>query len=87
MGSPGKGPMITKDKLIARLKQLRNEEELAIPIYAKHLENTFFLSHIKPEAQKEIKSILLTLAAESEGHARAFEAIIKKVKESEQDVY
>ena len=79
--------MITKDALMARLKQLHNEEELAIPIYVKHLESTFFLSHIKPEVLEEIKSMLLTLAMESEVHARMFEAILKKVKESERDVY
>ena len=78
---------MTKDELVVRLRQLHNEEELAIPIYTKHLESTFFLSHIKPDAQKEIKSMLLTLAMESEVHARMFEATIKKVKESEKDVY
>lgn len=79
--------MIKKEELIARLKQLQSEEEKAIPIYAKHLEKTSFLSHLKPDAQKEIKSILLTLASESEGHAKVFETIIKKVTGSEQDVY
>ena len=79
--------MMTKDALIARLKQLHHDEELAMPIYTKHLESTFFLSHIKPEAQKEIKSMLLALATESKEHARMFEAIIKKVKESGRDVY
>lgn len=79
--------MIKKDDLIAQLKQLRSEEELAIPIYSKHLESTFFLSHIKPAAQEEIKSMLLTLALESEVHARMFEALIKKVEGSKQDVY
>jgi len=78
---------MTKDELIAKLKQLHNEEELAIPIYTKHLESTFFLSRIKPKDQEEIKEILLTLAMESEVHARMFEAAIKKVQESERNVY
>jgi rubrerythrin len=78
---------MTKDELIAKLKQLHNEEELAIPIYTKHLESTFFLSKIKPKDQVEIKEILLTLAMESEVHARMFEAAIKKVQESERNVY
>lgn len=78
---------MTRDELIAQLKQLRNEEELAIPIYAQHLESTFFLSSVKPEAQKEIKEMLLTLAMESEVHARMFEDVIKKVKDSDRDVY
>lgn len=78
---------MTKDELISKLKQLHNEEELAIPIYTKHLESTFFLSRIKPKDQEEIKEILLTLAMESEVHARMFEAAIKKVQESERNVY
>jgi rubrerythrin len=78
---------MTKNELIVRLRKLHNEEELAIPIYTKHLESTFFLSHIKLEARKEIEGMLLTLAMESEVHARMFEAMIKKVQESERDVY
>jgi rubrerythrin len=78
---------MTKNELIVRLRKLHNEEELAIPIYTKHLESTFFLSHIKPEARKEIDGMLLTLAMESEVHARMFEAMIKKVQELERDVY
>lgn len=79
--------MITKDGLIARLNQLYDEEKSAILIYTKHLENTFPLPRIKPEAQEEIKSMLLTLIMESEVHARTFESIIKEVKESARDVY
>ncbi len=79
--------MMTKSELIARFKKLHNEEELAIPIYTKHLENTFFLSHLKPEVRKDIEEKLLTLAMESEVHARMFEAVIKRIQESKRDVY
>jgi len=79
--------MITKDELIAELEQLHNEKKQAIPIYTAHLKNASFLSHLKPESREEIKSMLLTLAKESEGHVRIFETIIKEVKESKQDVY
>lgn len=78
---------MTKDALIARLRQLDNEEELAIPIYTKHLESTFFLSRIKPKVKEEIKGMLLTLAMESEVHARILDATIKKVQESGRNVY
>lgn len=78
---------MTKGELIAQLKQLHNEEELAIPIYTKHLESTFFLSGMEPKIQDEIKETLLVLALESEVHARIFEATLKKVEESERDVY
>jgi len=78
---------MTKDELIARLKKLKSKEELAIPVYTKHLESTFFLSSIPRKAQEEIKDMLLTLAMESEVHARMFEAAIRNVQDSERDVY
>jgi rubrerythrin len=79
--------VIKKNELIIRLLQLHREEESAISIYTKHLENTFPLPRIRPEAQEEIKSMLLTLIMESEVHTRMFEEILKKVKESKKDVY
>jgi hypothetical protein len=78
---------MTKNELITRLKDLHNEEEMAIPIYTKHLESALFLSHIKPDARREIEEMLLTLAMESEMHAKMFEAAIKKIQESKLDVY
>lgn len=78
---------MTKEDLIHRLKWLRNEEEKAILLYTKHLETTLFLSTFPPETQTEIKEMLLTLAMESEVHARMFESTAKKIQESSQDVY
>ena len=78
---------MTKEELIGQLRELHNQEELAILIYTKHLESTFFLSQIPPAGQKEIKDILLTLAMESEVHARMFEATIKQIQGSERNVY
>ena len=78
---------MTQEELISRLKQLQNEEEKAILLYIEHLESTFFLSEFSPEAQTEIKEMLLTLALESEVHGRIFEATIKKIRGSEQNVY
>ncbi|MBU9889951.1 MAG: hypothetical protein KTQ49_08815 [Candidatus Omnitrophica bacterium] len=72
---------MTKDELIARLTRLSQEEEHAIPIYTKHLDSTFFLSGFRPEVQKQIRDMLLTLALESEVHARMFEGLIKRVRE------
>jgi hypothetical protein len=79
--------MMTKNELIAQLRKLHNEEEVAIPIYTKHLESTLFLSHIKSGVRREIEEMLLTLAMESEVHAKMFEAAIKKIQDSKLDVY
>lgn len=70
-----------------RLKKLSYEEEHAIPLYTQHLESTFFLSAFGPELQKEIRETLLTLVLESEVHARTLQAAMKKITESERDVY
>ncbi|MFH0986333.1 MAG: hypothetical protein V1882_12525 [Candidatus Omnitrophota bacterium] len=78
---------MTQDELIGRLKRLQDEEEKAILLYVGHLESTFFLSEFSREAQKEIKEMLLTLALESEVHGRIFEATIKKIQGSEQNVH
>lgn len=78
---------MTKDELIDRLKKLCDEEEHAVPLYSKHLDSTLFLSGFKPEVKKEIEEMLLTLSLESEVHARMFEGMTKRVKESGRDVY
>jgi rubrerythrin len=78
---------MTKDELIDQLKRLCDEEEHAIPIYTRHLESTFFLSNFKAGVQQKIRDMLLTLALDSEVHARMFEAAIKRVKESDRHVY
>lgn len=78
---------MTKEELIDRLKKLCDEEEHAIPLYSKHIESTLFLSGFGPEVKKEIEDMLLTLSLESEVHARMFDAMVKRVKESGRDVY
>ena len=78
---------MTKNELLAVLKRLRAEEELAIPIYTEHLSSTFFLSGFEPEVQKKLKGMLSVLAKESEGHAKIFEDMTRKIQGSSQDVY
>lgn len=78
---------MTKNELVAVLKKLRDEEELAVPIYTEHLTSTFFLSGFEPEVQKKLKEMLSVLAKESEGHAKIFEDMTRKIQESPQDVY
>jgi len=78
---------VTKNELLATLKKLRDEEELAVPIYTEHLKSTFFLSEFELEVQKKLKEMLLVLARESEGHAKIFNDMTRKIQESPQDVY
>lgn len=79
--------MIAKDELLNFLKKGLNTEEKAIPLYAKYLNSTFFLSDFKPEDQVRIKEVLMLLKKESEFHARAFENLIRTVERSDKNVY
>lgn len=78
---------MTKDELIGLFQKCLNEEERAIPLYTKHLENTFFLSDFKPEVRTRVKELLLLLKRESEFHARTYAGLIETVKESDKNVY
>lgn len=79
--------MISREKILELLKQCFSLEEKAIPIYAKHMSNTLFLSEFKKEDQIKIKNILETLKRESEGHMKIYEDLFRKVRGSSEDVY
>lgn len=76
-----------KERLLEMLQKGLDEEENAIPLYARHLSSTLFLSGFKPEAQVRIQELLLLLKKESEFHARVYERLMQDVRGSSQDVY
>lgn len=79
--------MIKKEDLLAYLKENLDREEKGIPLYTMHLSSAMFLSNAKPEDQEKIKKVLAQLKEESERHKKMYEAMIKRVKEENQDVY
>lgn len=79
--------MITKSELIDRLRKLRHEGEGTISLLSSHLNDIPSFSQVKPEAQEEIRSIILTLIRESEEHTALLEEAVEKVKEAGQDAY
>ena len=79
--------MMTKKNLIEFLKQSRMTEEMAIPVYVKHLENTLFLSGASEDEKKKMQEVLTMLKTESEGHEKMFRYLINEVEKSTQDVY
>lgn len=79
--------MITKDKLLHSLKKSLQTEEMAIPVYTKHLESTVFLSGLTQEEEKKIEEVLLMLGKESEIHKKVFQSLIQEVEKSSQHVY
>ncbi len=79
--------MISKEKLLELLKRCLDSEEKAIPIYAKHINNTFFLSEFNKGDQAKLKDVLETLKRESTDHMKIYKDLLQKIKESPQDVY
>jgi len=79
--------MATKQEILELLiNMLRNEEE-AIPIYARHLNNALFLSEFNAADQQDIKSKLQLLIVQSQQHQRKFEDMIRSIEGGQCDVY
>ncbi|MDO8663086.1 MAG: hypothetical protein Q7K98_07735 [Candidatus Omnitrophota bacterium] len=79
--------MIKKDELITLLRKGLDMEEKGIPIYARHIDKIIFLSGLSQEDQEKIKSTLMTLKQDSEGHKIIFQELINKITESTRNVF
>lgn len=79
--------MASKKDLVKMLRECLTLEEDAIPIYAKHIENTLFLADLKKAGRDKLKDMLNRLKMESEGHRDVFQGLIKKVEGADRDVY
>ena len=62
--------------LLDRLHDACIREELAVPLYTSHIEQSLFWSGLPKEKQKHIISSLKTLERESEQHAKSFKKIL-----------
>lgn len=75
-----------KTDLIRLLKEARDTEERAVPIYLEHLSSAIFWTGISKEGTEEARRILGILAAESEGHKKVVLDLLKKASEADKDV-
>ena len=66
-----------KIKLLAKVDEALIKEELAIPIYASHIEGSLFWSGLAEDRQTEIINLLQVLSRESQGHVK----LLEKLKE------
>lgn len=78
---------MTKEELARNLQLCIKTEESAIPIYTKHISDTFFLSIFSEQEKEAAVNILTMLSRESEGHATLFKALYSRVQGSGKDVY
>lgn len=79
--------MMEKQKIMDMIQECIKTEESAIPLYAKHLGNTLFLSGFKEDERRRIKEILRILLEQSEMHKRKYKGIFKKIRTSNKNVY
>ena len=73
--------------MLEALKEALRIEEQAIPLYARHINNSLFLSGLEKNKRKRAEDVLNILHKESERHGAIFRSLIEKVKVSEKDVY
>lgn len=78
---------MTKEELLSRLQLCINTEESAVPVYTKHISNTFFLSEFSAAEKHTVVDILKMLSRDSEGHAAIYRSLVKEVEGSNKDVY
>jgi len=78
---------VTKEELARNLQLCIKTEESAIPVYTKHISDTFFVSLFSQEEKEAAVNILKMLSRDSEGHAALFKALYSRVQESDKDVY
>lgn len=64
--------------ILEKLREAMIKEELAIPLYVSHIEQTLFWSGLPVKKQKIVIDNLKILEADSEMHASAFQNILKK---------
>lgn len=79
--------MIKKSDLIERLSVCIQTEESAIPLYSKHITSALFFSGFPEEQQIKLKEILEELVSDSERHKKILNALLERVRSSNQDVY
>lgn len=68
---------IEKQSIIDSLKDAMIKEELAIPLYSSHIEQTLFWSGLPIKKQRAIIDTLKILEKESEIHAQIFQKMLK----------
>lgn len=79
--------MISREALLHQLKENRDKEDKALPLYAQHLSNAMFLSSALEADQHKIKEILQTLSEDSQRHRQMYQAMIDRIEREGKDVY
>ncbi|MFZ2310304.1 MAG: hypothetical protein WAW11_02060 [Patescibacteria group bacterium] len=66
-----------KELILDELREAMVQEELAIPLYVSHIQQTLFWSGLPVDKQERIIAGLKVLDVDSERHAQAFKHLIE----------
>jgi hypothetical protein len=66
-----------KELILDELREAMVQEELAIPLYVSHIQQTLFWSGLPADKQEKIIASLKILDVDSERHAQSFKNLIE----------
>jgi hypothetical protein len=69
-----------KELILDELREAMVKEELAIPLYVSHIQQTLFWSGLPADKQEKIIASLKVLDTDSEKHAQAFKHLVELYK-------
>ena len=78
---------MNKEDLLIALRKMLGTEEQAVPLYAKYMIDTIFLSPFANESKQKIAQGLTRMHDESKGHRKKLEELVNKIQRSSTDVY
>lgn len=76
---------MNRNDLLKLLKDAKEVEEHAVPIYVKHLSSAVFWTGISREKAEEARKILNKLASDSMGHKNVVLQLISKINQAAED--
>lgn len=76
-----------KEALVEKLKVGITIEKTAIPLYLRHLNDPHFMAAFSKDKQQEVKKNLQKLCDQSRQHKKRLEALVKRITESDRDVF
>ncbi len=79
--------MISKDELLAALRRSLSEEEFAIELYEQNKKDSFLTENLPEEVKEKIKTLFESFSKNSQEHRDAYNQLIEKIEETEQDVF
>ena len=79
--------MLEKDQLIHNIELLIKAEEDAIDICSKHMDTPVFFSGFSESEQSKLKELIEVVKEDSRKHKEIYENLLKRVEDSDKNVF